>query len=404
MYRTTTTRNLILALLLLIPLPAIKADVPFQPQEIAKDLGVGYAVRLLDLNADGRRDIVVVDKTRVVWFENPDWTRHTLLEGQTKPDNVCFAPYDIDGDGDLDLALGAGWAGQEGSIGWLECPSQASRPWTLHSIGSEPFVHRMRWADADGSGKDELIVVPLVGAGGSFRNPDVAPIRVLAYSIPEDPRKDPWPLKVISDKLHVAHNFWPTDLDDDGTRDLLVVSYEGITWLRRQRDGSFRHTLIGAGHQEASSARRGASEIQAGTRAGNGKYFATIEPWHGHQVVVYSPPKAAGTDTLWHRNVIDEDLKWGHAVWCVNIDQDEDQELIVGVRDNRPGGLPSGVRIYDPVDEQTWRRQLVDPGGVAVEDLAVADLNGDDRPDIVAVGRASKNVRIYWNAGEVNAE
>jgi hypothetical protein len=27
----------------------------------------------------------------------------------------------------------------------------------------------------------------------------------------------------------------------------------------------------------------------------------------------------------------------------------------------------------------------------------VADLDGDGRPDIVAVGRATHNARIYWN-------
>jgi len=43
---------------------------------------------------------------------------------------------------------------------------------------------------------------------------------------------------------------------------------------------------------------------------------------------------------------------------------------------------------------------LLDPGGVAVEDLAVADLDGDGKPDIVACGRATKNVRIYWNQGK----
>jgi hypothetical protein len=32
-----------------------------------------------------------------------------------------------------------------------------------------------------------------------------------------------------------------------------------------------------------------------------------------------------------------------------------------------------------------------------VEDLAAADLDNDGRPDIVAVGRATHNVRIYWN-------
>ena len=40
-----------------------------------------------------------------------------------------------------------------------------------------------------------------------------------------------------------------------------------------------------------------------------------------------------------------------------------------------------------------------DRHGVAVEDLAAADLNVDGRIDIVAVGRQTHNIRIYWNEG-----
>jgi len=41
----------------------------------------------------------------------------------------------------------------------------------------------------------------------------------------------------------------------------------------------------------------------------------------------------------------------------------------------------------------------VDDGGMAAEDLTVADLNGDGKPEIIAVGRATANVKIYWNEG-----
>jgi len=69
----------------------------FRMQEIDRTLKIGYAVRLTDLNGDGKPDIVVVDKDRVIWFENPTWQMHTALQGQTVLDNVCLDVMDIDG-------------------------------------------------------------------------------------------------------------------------------------------------------------------------------------------------------------------------------------------------------------------------------------------------------------------
>jgi hypothetical protein len=35
-----------------------------------------------------------------------------------------------------------------------------------------------------------------------------------------------------------------------------------------------------------------------------------------------------------------------------------------------------------------------------VEDLTAADLDGDGRIDLIAVGRKTKNLRVYWNEGK----
>ncbi|MBW3596380.1 MAG: VCBS repeat-containing protein [Planctomycetes bacterium] len=380
------------------------AEIVFNGIQLPTELGVGYAVRLIDMNDDGRLDIAVVDKTRILWLENPTWREHVILEGQTRPDNVCFAPNDIDGDGKLDFALGADWTlntKEGGQIAWIEQNEKPGRPWTLHPIGEEPTVHRMRWADLDGDDRKELVVAPLFGRGTTRPNFAERGVRLLSFAIPQNPAVGPWQPTVLNDDLHVVHNFMPADLNGDGQLEVLVASFEGVSLLERSGDAAWRRTLIGEGNQQTSP-NRGASEVKHGRLAGGADYIATIEPWHGHQVVVYTRPEGERTesgDWLWKRQVLDEELKWGHAVWCANLDNDEDQELIIGVRDNKDEQHRCGVRIYDPQDNrgEKWTRQLVDPGSVAVEDLVAGDVNNDGRVDIVAVGRQTHNAKIYFN-------
>lgn len=394
-------RRMVLAVAaVLAPLAALGSagEIAFKDQELPTKLGVGYAVRLLDMNGDGRLDICVVDTDRIVWLANPNWEEHVLIPGKTKKDNVCFAPADIDGDGKIDFAVGAGWAPSNtqsgGTIQWIR--EGKSGEWEVFPIGEEPTVHRMNFADLNGDGKLELIVSPLHGRGTKGPDWNQNGVRLLSFAIPEDPVKGPWKSEVLNDDLHVTHNFQVTDLNRDGQPDILIVSFEGLHVLERGKDGKWNRTRIGTGNQETSP-NKGASEVKHGRLAGNNDYIATIEPWHGHQVVVYTRPSDG--DGLWTRTVLDEQLKWGHAVWCANLDDDEDEELIIGVRDNLDGQNRCGIRIYDPIDaaKGEWKKIVVDPGSVAVEDAAAGDLNGDGKIDVVAVGRATHNIKIYWN-------
>ncbi|RUL89092.1 hypothetical protein TsocGM_03740 [Tautonia sociabilis] len=387
------------------------ASIPeFEMQEIDPHAGnVVYAVTVADVNGDGSPDVCALTEDAIVWYENPSWTRHEILKGATQEaagterDNVCFAPLDIDGDGDLDFALGADWrpgdTQEGGTLFWAR--QDGPDDWTLISLGREPTVHRMRWANVKGDERPELVVVPLQGRGTS--GPDWGRgngVRILVFSIPEDPSTDEWPVEVADDSLHTTHNVHPIDLDGDGFDELVVASWEGVFLYERSED-SWSRSKIGAGNQDAEPF-KGASEVKVGRLGDGRRYVATIEPWHGFQVVVYARP--AGEDGLLSRQVIDEPLRWGHAVWTADLDDDSDQELIIGQRDPNPDGSGNhkgpGLFIYDPVPGSqplAFEKRVIEDGGVAVEDATAADLDGDGRPELIAGGRATHNVRIYWN-------
>ncbi len=102
--------------------------------------------------------------------------------------------------------------------------------------------------------------------------------------------------------------------------------------------------------------------------------------------------------------MIAEPMQWGHAVWCADLDDDGDDELIIGQRDpNKPGtSAPRGpgIFVFDlkrDATPTTFDRHAIDDGAMACEDAVAADLDADGRLDIIAGGRATHNVRIYWN-------
>jgi hypothetical protein len=389
-----------------------QAGVPkFRMQEIDKSLKIGYGVILADINGDSKPDIVVADKERVIWFENPSWQLRTIIGNKTKLDNVCLAAADIDGDGKIDIALGAGWkppsTTELATLQWLGRGESLDAEWTLHPIKYDhPTLHRIRFADLNGDGKVELIVAPLHGKGATQgKNFAEAGPRLGYLTIPADPTSADWPFKPIDGSKHVMHNFLPTDYFDKQTTGVLTASYEGVFYFTRSGEDKWVGAQLGQGNQADPAKARGSSEIKVGRMGGAGgtKFIATIEPFHGNEVVVYTPPMDTATN-LMQRTVLDDRIKSGHALWCVDLDQDGTDEIVMGFRDPFNGMINYGINVYHIEGVPTggrvnWQKTNLDNGGVAVEDLLCGDLNGDGRPDIVAVGRATKNVRIYWNEG-----
>ena len=392
--------------------PASESMATWNATTLPIELSVGYAVRTVDLSGDGKLDIAIVDSKRIVWLENPTWKVHTIFETPSQyADNVCFAPMDIDRDGDLDFAIGTDWQPNNtttgGAVGWIESPANPRDRWTYHPIlEPEPTVHRMLWCDFDADGELELIVAPLKGPKSTGPKFEDVPVRLSAFKPGKNPKQDAWENMTFNVPLFVMHNLDKIQDDDKPGDELITASFQGVHILKKAAGTSKPETpgqipawdvlarRIGSGF-EADAPGKGASEVRMSKLSNARRVVATIEPWHGNQVVIYEEPSNAIVPaTLWPRTVIDDQLKWGHAVAFANLDSDSDPELAIGVRDDIAPHR-CGVRLYDRQPDGSWTRTLIEPGQVSVEDLVAADLDADGIVELIAVGRATHNAVIY---------
>lgn len=238
---------------------------------------VVYAVTVTDVNGDKRPDIAVLTNRAAYWYASPDWKKHTIIVDQTEPDNVCFAAHDIDRDGRIDFAVGAGWT-KKGTLQWLRRGESLDQKWTVHPIGVELWVHRMRFADVLGTGHPQLVISPLNKSQGKG-------VRLTAFEIPKNPAKDRWQPTVIHSAFNRMHNHWHVDLDGDQKIDTLTASAEGVHLILR--DGSANTPAVKLSDGQPTGRNKGAGEVKFG-KSKNGPLLATVEPMHGERIVAYT--------------------------------------------------------------------------------------------------------------------
>jgi hypothetical protein len=364
-------------------------DLPrFREHVISKEIKMGYQLVVADLNGDGKKDLIAVDEaaTQLVWFENqhPTWKRHVLAVDVPRPLNADC--WDIDGDGVPEVVLAYRFEpSPEKSVGnvvLLHSGADVCQSWTAQEIDRVPTAHRVRWIDPEGNGKKVLLAAPMVGRRYPPGFDDPVPIYIY--------RPDQWKRETLSTLPQgVLHAINPVSWDGRPRQQLLTASYLGLhrfEWT----GGQWVVTQIAKG-DPSPCPKCGSSEVRVG-RLGNSRFLAAIEPWHGNQVVVYLPD-----GEKWSRLVIEEGMINGHALAVGDLDGDGRDEIVAGFR-----GKGRTLSVYQATDAsgQHWRKTVLDDGGMAGADCAIADFTGDGKPDIVCIGASTGNVKLYENLGK----
>jgi hypothetical protein len=358
-------------------------DPSFNAQIIDANIAIGYGLAIGDVDGDKKPDILLADKKEFVWYRNGDWKRFVMIENLTDSDNVCLAARDIDGDGMVEVAVGAQWNPGEtsddmasGSVHYLIRPEDPTEKWTPIKLHHEPTVHRMHWVRT-AADNYQLVVLPLHGRGNS--NGEGKGVKVFAYQMPNNPT-EPWELSLIDQTMHLTHNF---DMVDSGASEQLYISgKEGVKVFTHQNQNWITpDTGIISGHSFG--------EVRVG-QIDDKRFVTGVESMHGNELTVYLP---GGNQRI----VLTDELNEGHALATEDFLNSGIDQIVVGWR-KANANQEIGIKIFVASDAQgtRWKGHWVDKNGMACEDLKVADLNGDGKMDIIAAGRDSHNLKIYW--------
>ena len=353
----------------------------FVAQTIDNQISIGYGLAIGDVDGDKKPDILMADQKQFVWYRNGDWKRFVMAENLTERDNVCIAARDIDGDGKVEVAVGANWNPSEtndpkksGSVHYLIRPKDPTQKWEAIELHHEVTIHRMKWVKVNKTNY-QLVVVPLHGLGN--KNGEGNGVKIWAYDIPKNPKAE-WKRNLVDSTMHLTHNFEIKE-ESSGKTYLTIGGKEGLRTYhytnRWEKDSSeVKNMQIGeVKHVEISK----------------NSYFATVQPMHGNKLVIVSEKQAPNTLTenlnQGHALVVDDFLKLGFPQIAVGW-REPNQDKKVGIK----------FYIFD-LNGSQWKEFTIDNNTMACEDMQFADLDGDGRSEIIASGRATKNLVIYWN-------
>ncbi len=332
------------------------------------DGGAAEPAAFADINGDKRLDIVAGE----FWYEAPNWTPHrfrTLPFLNNYVDDFSDLVADYDGDGKLDV-VSVGWFSKNVSC-WKN-PGAGTGEWKRQDIETKYNVEFAFLVDADSDGK-ALEILPQFGNG-------TAPLTWYEF------KGGAWQAHVVSPKSY-GHGIGLGDVNGDKRND--IVTPKG--WFEAPSDPRNQPWIYHSDFDLGDTGFLHVTDV-------NGDGRADIVTSMAHNYGIFWLEQ--GADGKWIKHLIDDSWSQGHATVLVDLNKDGRLDLLTGKRYMAHNGKdpgerePLGVYWYenakDDKGEPMFVRHVIDystrtGGGMQI---AVADINGDGRPDFATGGKS----------------
>jgi len=369
----------------------LQADSPVVfEKKVLTDAFHAEAAGIGDIDKDGNPDAVYGP----FWYAGPTFTERFEIyspkdfDPNQYSDNFMTAVADVDGDSHVDVLVNE-WPGK--AVHWFRNPGSAavrtSGGWAKHLVHPTVDNEAPNWLDATGDAQAELVF----HTGG-----------VLGYAKPSERKAtERWtfaPCSAPEKWGQYQHGLGVGDVNGDGRPDLLMNS----GWWEQPAAVAAGQTPPEWRKHPADFGKGGAQMYAYDVDGDADADVVTSIQGHGYGLSWFEQVRQDGTIEFVEHPILPQNAEekldgvqfsQPHAVGLVDIDGDGLQDIVTGKRfwahgpkgDPDPAGTP--YLYWFKLHRQDGKvgftpHQIDDASGVGTQ-LAIGDLNGDGRPDIV---------------------
>lgn len=367
-----------------------------------------------DIDGDGRLDVAGLTDKQIFWLRNPAWEFSVIDDARLHDLELA----DFDGDGKLDIvarnqsAFGDSgnsvvvylqrtgrWdeyqlSGPQGEGLKVKDLNKDGRPdivvngvWfenrgarTRHDWFARAYTSTWEWphvfidiADIDGDGCEDIVLAPAELKGDRYR---------ISWFSAEDSAGGDWTETIVDHDIETVQHFvGAADMDNDGDTDIVTASmHQGMDpdeisiYVNANQGAIWSKRVIGV---------KGSHSMRLLDVDSDSDWDLFGANWSGdHQeVMLWENLTCPSNGTGWVRHVVDDERPW-RAIFVDSADMDSDGHVDIvsgGWWYRNPGHL-----------DGHWQRHAI--GRHANNMAAILDVDGDNRPDVLATtGKGSSD-------------